>query len=37
MNKIEELTQQFCPEGVEFMELGEVVEVGTGNKSGNVY
>ena len=26
MNKIEELIQQYCPDGVEFKELGEVVD-----------
>ena len=26
MNKIEELIQKFCPEGVEFKELGEVLD-----------
>ena len=35
MNKIEELIQQLCPEGVQWKELGEVAEIGTGNKNGN--
>jgi type I restriction enzyme S subunit len=27
MNKIEQLLEKYCPEGVEFKELGEVCEV----------
>lgn len=34
-NKIEELIAKFCPEGVEFRELGEVAEIGTGSSNGN--
>jgi type I restriction enzyme S subunit len=35
MNKIEELILQLCSKGVEWKILGEVAEVGTGNKNGN--
>ena len=35
MSKIEELIQQYCPDGVEYVKLGEVAEVGTGNSNGN--
>ncbi|MDR0789795.1 MAG: restriction endonuclease subunit S [Bacteroidales bacterium] len=32
MNKIETLIQQLCPNGVEFRELGEVIEIYTGTQ-----
>lgn len=35
MSKIEELIQQYCPDGVEYVKLGEIAEVGTGNSNGN--
>ncbi|MDO9153988.1 MAG: restriction endonuclease subunit S [Paludibacter sp.] len=35
MSRIEELIQQFCPEGVEFKELSVVAEIGTGRSNGN--
>jgi type I restriction enzyme S subunit len=30
MNKIEELIQQLCPDGVEFRELGQIANIITG-------
>ena len=30
MNKIEELIQQYCPDVVEYVELGEIVNISTG-------
>ncbi len=35
MSKIDELIAKYCPNGVEFKELGEVCEVGTGSSNGN--
>jgi len=35
MSNIDELIQQFCPEGVKFIELRELAQVGTGSKNGN--
>ncbi|MCW6666626.1 restriction endonuclease subunit S [Aerococcaceae bacterium NML190938] len=35
MNKIEELIQQLCPNGVEYKELGEVADIGTGSNNTN--
>jgi type I restriction enzyme S subunit len=33
MNNIDTLIAQLCPDGVEFRELGEVAEIGTGNNN----
>ena len=33
MSKIEELIQQYCPDGVEYVKLGEVCEVLTGGEA----
>ncbi len=35
MNKIQQLIQQYCPNGVEFKELKEIAEIGTGSSNGN--
>ena len=35
MSKIDELIQQYCPEEVEYVKLGDVAEVGTGSSNGN--
>ena len=35
MNKIDKLINELCPDGVEFKELWEVAEVGTGSSNGN--
>ena len=34
-NQIQELLNQFCPNGVEFKALGEVADIGTGSSNGN--
>lgn len=35
MGKIDELILQYCPDGVEYVKLGDVAEVGTGSSNGN--
>lgn len=35
MNKIEELIQQYCPNVVEYVELGEIVNISTGKLNAN--
>lgn len=35
MNKIEKLLKELCPKGVEFRELGELVEINTGKLNAN--
>lgn len=35
MNRIEQLIEELCPNGVEFKELSMVVEIGTGSSNGN--
>lgn len=35
MSKLEELIQQYCPDGVEYVKIGEVAQVGTGSSNGN--
>lgn len=35
MGKIDELIQKYCPDGVEYVKLGNVAEVGTGSSNGN--
>ena len=35
MNRIEDLIQKFCPNGVEFKEIRQLAEVGTGSSNGN--
>ncbi|MCD6367139.1 MAG: restriction endonuclease subunit S, partial [Bacteroidales bacterium] len=32
MNKVEKLINEFCPDGVEFKELGEVADIYTGTQ-----
>ncbi|HQI70554.1 MAG TPA: restriction endonuclease subunit S [Bacteroidales bacterium] len=35
MNRIEQLIEELCPDGVEFKELSMVAEIGTGSSNGN--
>lgn len=35
MNRIEQLIEELCPEGVEWKELSKVAEIGTGSSNGN--
>lgn len=35
MNRIERLIEEYCPEGVEFVKLKNVANIGTGNTNGN--
>ncbi|UOK43398.1 MULTISPECIES: restriction endonuclease subunit S [Flavobacterium] len=35
MSKIDELIEQYCPNGVVYKELIEVADIGTGNRNGN--
>lgn len=35
MSKLEELIQQYCPDGVEYVKIGEIAQVGTGSSNGN--
>lgn len=35
MSKLEELIQQYCPDGVEYLEIREIAQVGTGSSNGN--
>lgn len=35
MSKLEELIEQYCPDGVEYVKIGEIAQVGTGSSNGN--
>ena len=35
MSKLEELIQKYCPDGVEYVQIGDVAQVGTGSSNGN--
>lgn len=35
MSKLEELIQQYCLDGVEYVKIGEIAQVGTGSSNGN--
>ena len=35
MSKLERLIQQYCPDGVEYVKIGEIAQVGTGSSNGN--
>ncbi len=35
MSKLEELIEQYCPDGVEYLEIREIAQVGTGSSNGN--
>ena len=35
MSRLEALIQQYCPDGVEYVKLGDVAQVGTGSSNGN--
>ena len=35
MSKLEELIQQYCPDGVEFVKIRQIAQVGTGSSNGN--
>lgn len=35
MSKLEELIQQYCPDGVEYYLIGDIAQVGTGSSNGN--
>lgn len=35
MSKLEELIQQYCPNGVEYVRIGDIAQVGTGSSNGN--
>lgn len=35
MSKLEELIQQYCPDGVKYLEIREIAQVGTGSSNGN--
>ena len=35
MSKLEELIQQYCPDGVEYVKIGDIAQVGTGSSNGN--
>ena len=35
MNKLEELIQQLCPDGVEYKHIGSISEIGTGSSNSN--
>ena len=35
MSRLDELIQQYCPDGVEFVEIGQIAQVGTGSSNGN--
>ena len=35
MSRLEELIQQYCPDGVEFVQIGQISQVGTGSSNGN--
>ena len=33
--KVEQLIQQYCPDGVEYVKIGQIAQVGTGSSNGN--
>lgn len=35
MSRLAELIQQYCPNGVEFVQIGQIAQVGTGSSNGN--
>ena len=35
MSRLEELIQQHCPDGVEYVKIGQIAQVGTGSSNGN--
>ena len=35
MSRLEELIEQYCPDGVEYVKIGEIAQVGTGSSNGN--
>ena len=35
MGKREKLIQQYCPDGVEYVKIGQIAQVGTGSSNGN--
>lgn len=35
MSKIDDLIQEFCPDGVEYKAIKSLAEVGTGSSNGN--
>lgn len=35
MSKLDELIQQYCPDGVEYIKIREIAQVGTGSSNGN--
>ena len=35
MSKIDDLIQEFCPDGVEYKPIKKLAEVGTGSSNGN--
>lgn len=35
MSKIEEMIEQYCPDGVEYVKVGDLAQVGTGSSNGN--
>ena len=35
MSKLNELLEQLCPNGVEYWNIGDIAEVGTGSSNGN--
>ena len=35
MSKLERLIQQYCPDGVEWIKIRDMAQVGTGSSNGN--
>ena len=35
MSRLDELIQQYCPDGVEYVKIGDIAQVGTGSSNGN--
>ena len=35
MSKLEQMIKELCPEGVEYVKVGKIADVGTGNSNGN--
>lgn len=35
MSRLDELIQQYCPDGVEYVKIGQIAQVGTGSSNGN--
>ena len=35
MSKLEKLMQQYCPDGVEWIKIKDIAQVGTGSSNGN--